>query len=60
MFHVHHITVVAKINGSCPQYDDAGAAPEVRTERLNFGLPKCLAHGQVFAPSTHPLNVPSH
>src|ERR1700722_4817995 len=45
---LHHITVEAKMNGSfTPRHDDAGALPEVRTERFGFG---CIRAGFVLAP----------
>ena len=48
---LHHIAVEAKMNGSLPpRHDDAGAAPEVRTERLGFGR---IRAGFVLAPCAH-------
>lgn len=48
---LHHIAVEAKVNGSFPsRHDDAGALPEVRTERLGF---RRIRAGFVLAPFAH-------
>jgi hypothetical protein len=48
---LHHVSVEAKMNGSfTSRHDDAGALPEVRTERLGFV--RILA-GFVLTPFAH-------
>jgi len=48
---LHHIAVEAKMNRSfTSRYDDAGALPEVRTERFGF---RRIRAGFVLAPFAH-------